>query len=335
MKQTRVIPVSIDTRKASHHPPAYPTPEALTEALAVHKYHMTPGKTLKGGTVSQVYESVMEGEPVIIKHTEDLIPYDPTELSIGKEGHNTDAHVLSLLKDAEMIRVPHVIAHIPSMTTTIMEDLRTAGFTLMQDRILDRALPEQSAKNIGSMLARLAQTSRSWKPFPTNEHATGSIYERGLELRLAYPNTQKEYLDLETEFTKPAHWVWPDGHPKNMFVNAHGEPAFIDFGRSHWGDQRYILPNFLAHIVIYSLAGYIAPGAAKTYITGCVGAFGKLEPVDEDLFCRYLAMEVLHRSYGKWIAGIETADQKTALVRFGLSVFDNDITKLVDLVSML
>ena len=83
-----------------------------------------------------------------------------------------------------------------------------------------------------------------------------------------------------------------------MLVSPVEEVCFIDFGRSIWADQRYMLPNFLAHIVIYGLAGYIKPNLAKQYLLDCVYAYKKLEPVEESLFCRYLAMEVLHRSMG-------------------------------------
>lgn len=335
MKKSYIHPVSVNQAPPAYPKPHYDTAEKLERVLQENNISITLGKTLKGGTVSQIYEAEYKGAPVVVKHTENLIPYDPTELALDKEGHNTDTHILRLLSKEKDVRVPAVIAHLPEITTTILDDVRACGFTLMQDIILKRSLTVSSANTIGTMLARLAQTSRDWEQFPTNESANGSIYERGLELRLAYPNSQKEYLELEKEFTIEKYWIWPDGHPKNMFINESGEPMLIDFGRSHWGDQRYMLPNFLAHIVLYSLTGYIPRNITTQYIQDCTNAYRRLEPIDENIFCRYLAMEVLHRSYGKWIAGVNTTTQKTRLIAFGLNLFDKRVTTIHALSSMI
>lgn len=332
--------IYIHSAYASSCPPQYPQPKfhtsnLLTEALAKKGIKICLGKILKGGTVSQVYEAQYQGQSVIVKHTETLLPFDPTELSINQEGHNTDIKVLSRLQKST-IKVPRIIKEYRDIHTTIMEDLRNSSYSLFSPLILMGQLPLNSAKEIGKSLAALAQESRAWKIFKTNESAQENIYERGLELRLAYPNTQKEYLSLEKEYVSSnKYWVWPDGHSKNMFINQQGKVAFIDFGRSHWGDQRFMLPNFLAHIVLYGIAGYLKKKTVVKFLKETVLSYAHYESIDESLFCKYLAMEVLHRSSGKWVEGIKTKNQKVALYNFGLSVFDDNLDSIDKLLGLI
>ena len=336
-KQTFVLPISKGSQKRSY--PASSTlsnKDQLQTALKKIGVDAMLEGTLKGGFISQIYEARINNKLVVVKHTENVTPFDPTELFINRKGHNIDTKVLKLLSKSKTIRVPHVYYFFPKITTTIMEDLLPEGFQLLSSLLVKKELPANSASSIGTMLANLARESKNWKQFSTNESAQESIYERGLELRLAYPNSQSQYLSLEKQFTENAtNWVWPDGHPKNMFVKPNGEVAFIDFGRSHWGDQQYMLPNFLAHIVIYSIAGYLNKEQTKTYIINCVSAYKKLEPVNEKLFCEYLAMEVLHRGNGKWIEGINKRKQKIKLLNFGLTIFDDNIYSIEKLLQLL
>ena len=335
-QQTIVLPITTCSKQRTYPPAIFSGKEYLQTALHNLGLNITLGETLKGGVVSQIYEANLDGKRVVVKHTENLIPFDPTEIFIDRRGHNIDTKVLKLLSKSGTVRVPKVLYHFPKITTTVMEDLRQDGFVLLNPLLLRGELPENSAASIGKALANLVKESGNWKPFMTNESAQESIYERGLELRLCYPNSQKQYLALEKEFTEHnEHWVWPDGHPKNMFVKPNRGVAFIDFGRSHWGDQRYMLPNFLAHIVMYTLAGYVDPVKTKSYISNCVAAYRNLEPFDEILFCRYLAMEVLHRCNGKWVDGIEKREQKVKLYNFGLTVFDDNIDTVEKLLGLL
>lgn len=330
-----IVPVSISSHPPKYNPLKYNTPETLTNALRKYNCNITLKESLKGGEVSQVYASSLHGTPVVVKHTGDLISSDPVDLSLSKKDHLIDTKVLKLLQHSA-IRVPKVIAVFPGIYTTIMEDLRAEGYMLLQTYFIKGKLPIESAGKIGESLALLGQTARMWKPFKTSESAEESIYERGLELRLAYPNDQKQYLFLEKEFiSNNQYWVWPDGHPKNMLINAEGDVSFIDFGRSHWGDQRYMLPNFLAHIVIYALSGYINKKQSSLYIRRCIEGYRKHESVDEPIFCQYLAMEVLHRANGKWIEGINIGEQKIPLYKFGLTIFDKNITTFENLLQII
>jgi hypothetical protein len=281
MQPIYVNPVVSSSNKKTYDQLLYNTPEKLQSKLNALGINIKLGNALKGGFASsQVYESVWQNKPSVVKHTEDLIPYDPTEIFSSKKGHNIDTKILKKLYQSKNIRVPNVYVHLSKITTTIMEDLRSSGYHLLHDSIMKKSVSVVSAAPIGSMLANLAQTTQSWKPFHTNESAFQNMYERGLELRLAYPNTQTQYITLEKEYTTHnPQWVWPDGHPKNILVTSNGDAAFIDFGRSHWGDQRFMLPNFLAHIVIYTLGGYIDKQLAKNFILACVDAYSTLEKI--------------------------------------------------------
>jgi len=169
----------------------------------------------------------------------------------------------------------------------------------------------------------------------TLDFLTENLEEKTEAIKTIDKDGWKEIIKREKEYINTnKYWSWPDGHPKNIFVNQKGEVAFIDFGYSQWADQRFILPSHLAHIVIYSLAGCIEKDLAKDYILRCIDTFKKIEPINEDIFCRYLAMEVFHRANGKWVVGIETKEQKLALLKFGFTVFDekiNTINQLTDL----
>ncbi|MBI5127245.1 hypothetical protein HZA76_02200 [Candidatus Roizmanbacteria bacterium] len=335
-KNRYFYPVSLSSTPKKYPVPLFSDKNQLEKELNRLGLKISIGGALKGGTVSQVYSGRLDHKKVVIKHVDNLIPFDPTEFFIDKNGLKTDVQVLKKLDKSKNIRVPKVIKVFFEINTIILEDLNESGFYLLNDKIILRELDVNSALTIGESLANLALESREWEKFITNESVEQSIYERGLELRLAYPNTQTEYLFLEKEFvSNNQYFCWPDGHPKNILINKKGECAFIDFGRSHWGDQHYMLPNFLAHIVIYYLAGYIEKELTRDYLLQCINTFKKIEPVDENIFCQYLAMEVLHRANGKWITGIETKEQKLALLKFGYTVFDEKIGSVDKLLKLL
>ena len=46
-------------------------------------------------------------------------------------------------------------------------------------------------------------------------------------------------------------------------------------------------------------------------------------------------MEVLHRANGKWIQGVETKEQKLSLYKLGLTVFDEKINTINQLINLL
>jgi len=327
----------------SSKPIKYPRQSSLLDKINLQKELQKRGlniifkESLKGGFISQVYSAKLDNKKVVVKHTAGAIPFDPTELYLDKKSHDVDCKVLKILQNNSKIKVPKLLFNFPDITTSIMENLYSQNFELIQNQIFNKKISIKTAESVGKSLAYLTIESRKWKEFSVVQTAPMSIYERGLELRLAYPNSQKEYLELEKTYTKNNRfWSWPDCHPKNIFVNNNSEVAFIDFGYSQWADQRFMLPSHLSHIVIYCLAEYIEKNLAKEYLFQCIDTFKKIEPIDENIFCQYLAMEVLHRANGKWIVGVETKEQKLSLYKFGLTVFDekvNSIDKLLNLLN--
>ena len=337
MNRNKYIQSVLPSLNSKKYPrPLFPKKEDLEKALKKKGLNILLQEPLKGGFFSKVYSAKLDNKLTVVKYIDTIIPFDPTEFFISRDQSKTDLQVLKLLQNSKNIKVPKIIKSFPEIHCVILEDMRENNFVLLNDLILNKKLTLNSASEIGKSLAYLTKESRNFKQFETNESAEQSIYERGLELRLAYPNSQSQYLFLEKEFTtNNKYFVWPDGHPKNIFINKKDECAFIDFGRSHWGDQRYMLPNFLAHIIIYCLAGYIEKDLAKNYILQCVDTSKQIIPIDENIFCQYLAMEVLHRARGKWISGIKTKEQKLTLYKFGLTVFDNKIDSVNKLLQLL
>jgi tRNA A-37 threonylcarbamoyl transferase component Bud32 len=320
---------------------AFSSPTALNQQYALQEELRRRGlknlkfiKGLKGGFTSQVYEAELEGIRVVVKHTEDLIPANQTELFISRQGHNTDIHILKLLQDTR-IRVPEILHHFPDITTTVMEDLRTSDFTLLAG-LMQQGRAPYSGYSIGRMLAELNIQARQWTGFKVNLSAHQNAYEKGLELMVMHPNSNKYFKEMEEVFVSNNNYIaWVDAHPKNIFIDKRGGVAFIDFGNSSFSDQRFVLPNFLAHIIVYSLAGFYAVEDAVLFMQECVQGYKDLETVDEYIFCRYFGMEVLHRASGKWLDGINSPDQKLRSFGLGLNIFDKQVSNIDSLIELI
>jgi len=83
------------------------------------------------------------------------------------------------------------------------------------------------------------------------------------------------------------------------------------------------------------LTGHLNKAQSIEYIENCTSSYKELESVDEEIFCQYLAMEVLHRTNGKWIEGVDNYKQKIKLYTFSLRVFDEKIDSVKKLLSLL
>jgi hypothetical protein len=315
--------------------------DKLESELRNRGLNINLGNLLVGGVMSQVYEAKLDGSHVVVKHTEDRgeglfsPPFSPYDFFLSRESGNMDTLILKKLAKSA-IKVPHVLNFFPDIFTTILSDLRDENFVLMMSQIINKNFDSNSAENLGKNLALLNQEMKKWEPFETVESAEQQIYQRGMELRLFYMNTQEHYKELEAHYCKKGQYIWTDGHPKNILTDPDGQVAFIDFGRTHLGDKDYVLPNFLAHITIYGLAGYIKKRQTLEYFDTAFAAYSKIEGINEELFCKYLGMEILHRSSGKWISGIDTRAKKLRNIEFGMTIFDtgiktpNQILKLLD-----
>ena len=272
---------------------------------------------LKWWVVSQVTEGSIEDRKIVVKHTHDLFPFDPTELFIWKQWHNVDTQILQYLYD-QWISVPEVLYHFPDQYITIMNDLRDDGYILLQDIIYHYSLEEHSWNTIWKLLFQMKEALKSYTWYIV-ESKEWNVYERWLELRLMEPS-QKLFLELQEEYYKNASQVIsPDTHPKNIFLHKDQTSwSLIDFGRSHIGDPRYILPNYLAHIILYAIAWHIDYKQALIHFQTCIDTYHSYEPIHEELFCKYLVMEIAHRAFGKRVDGITTADQKSKNVQLVL-----------------
>ena len=87
------------------------------------------------------------------------------------------------------------------------------------------------------------------------------------------------------------------------------------------------MPNGLAHIAIYALTGHIHSNVAVAFIEQALDAYKQILSVDEEIFCKYLATEVLHRWAGKWIDGVESAEQKLKLLNFAMKVYSQFVDR--------
>jgi len=277
----RITPIGLSE---SYEAPEIHIPSAkeLTALLADKGVAVTMGESLKGGTVSQVYAGSEQGRAVVVKYTTDSFDTDPTVSPLPHQSHYTDSTILKYLAKTNGVRVPQVLHDFQDQPITVMEDMRAAGFTILNENLLNGHLPMESASEVGKGIAVLQQTLAKHEEFETALSGPQVYYERGLELRLAYPNTQTQYDRLEKRFTN-AHQqlIAVDTHPKNMFVNKEGKVAWIDFGFSVWGDRDFALPNCMAHIFIYALAGYIERPKAATFVTDAVAAYRNVLPIED------------------------------------------------------
>jgi hypothetical protein len=329
-----VTPVGLTSELPNTEVPI-PSPEELENMLRVKGVEVAIGQSLKGGTVSQVYEA-QEGEtPVVVKYTTDCYDTDPTVYTLPHEAHYVDTKVLKFLA-TQGVRVPRVLHDFSDTPLTVMEDMRASGFSLFNDVLMRGEVPLGAAQPVGHGIAALQQALGQHEVFETALSGPQNYYERGLELRLAYPNDQTDFKRLEKRFTAAnQQLIAVDTHPKNMFVNAAGEVAWIDFGFSTWADRDFALPNCMAHFAIYALTGHVPKDDAADFIEKAVSAYRDVLPIDDEVTCTYLAAEVLHRWAGKWIGGVGTAEQKLKLLSFGMKVFDKKITTLPDLTALL
>jgi thiamine kinase-like enzyme len=346
-KNIYILPVSATFRDIHYPEPIVKSPQDLESKIKEKFPTFKLGKSLSSGTAVSVFEGTLDKQKVVVKHTENTEPELPIDYLIMSDAHDAEVRVLKRLATEQHIRVPQLIDNMVKITTLIMEDARVEGFVNFSQMILKKNLNMKSAKHIGAALAHLTQTSREWEEFKTSESAQLSYYERSLEMLLAYPHDKKRYKELGEQFTQyksekedqekmPRYFVWPDSHPKNMLINKNGEVTFVDFGRSHWGDQSYMLPNFLAHMVLYGVTKYITKSKMIKYVETCIKAYSDIEPIeDEALFTQYLAMELLHSANGRFIEGITKKEHKISIQSLGLAIFDGKVKSIKKLIQLI
>jgi len=345
-KNAFILPVSATFRDIKYPEEMIKNADALEKQLRGKNVAIKIGKKVENEINSVQYEGVMDKKKVVVSHTENIVPETPVEFLIMNESFDVDIKILKRLETAQYFQTPIMIHTLPKIKTYIAQDMKDQGFQNLKIQFLKKQVSKKSALSVGRALAHLAQLSRTWEEFKTNESAQLSFYERSLEFLLIYPDKLDLYRKLADEFSQFSddkeqqeklnrHFVWPDCHPSNMMTDKKEGIVLMNFGRSYWGDQRYMLPSFLAHVMTYSLLGYLTKTKAVEYVKDCVSGYDKLEKItNEKIFCQYLGLEVLHCSFGRKFDSVKTTKDKITLQKFGMAIFDQEIKTIKTLLKI-
>lgn len=340
-----ILPVSSTFRDIKYPDKIFKTKDVLERKLRGQKLNIKINKLIQKEILSEIYDATLDNKRVFVKHIENAIPKIPTDFLIMNDAYNTDLSVMKHIKNNEYFGIAQIMHNLPAYKTLILEDIRSNGYTTLSNLILKKKLTTKSASQIGKALANFAKISQKWDEFKTNESAHMSYYERSLEMTIVFPNDYDYYRYLEEQFTthtkdtQPSddickYFVWPDSKPSNISINKKGNIIFSNFERSYFGDQKYMLAVFVAHIMIYSVLGFIPKIKTIRYIDDCIDAYEEVCKIkDEKIFSQYVGMEILHRSFGKDFPKM-TNKEKLKLQSLGLSIYEekpNTVTALFNL----
>gem|GEM_PF-1144923 len=346
-KNDYILPVSATFRDIQYPEPIVKSNKHLEELLKEQSYSVSIGNSLGGHTTNTVFEGTMDKKAVIVKHTEHSIPQTPIEYMIMSDAHDTEVKILKKLQNSETARAPKLLANAQKIKTLVIEDLRASGFQDISKLILKKKFPVDSAEQFGTALAQFAVETRTWEEFKTNESAVLAFYEHSLEMLIAYPNEIERYKRLEAAFSLKDEelaedeapkrlFVWAESSPENVLITKDGKLAFIDFGRSYWGDQQFMLASFIAHLLVNTLVGFISVKDVSTYIPTCLKAYVGISPLDdESVVVEYIAMEMLHRAHGKGFQGIKNTAQSLEIEAFARSILDSKVKTIKKLLTSL
>lgn len=339
-KNVYILPVSATFREIKYPEKVISSKEHLEKKLKGQEINIEIIEEIGGSRTNSIYRAKMDDQNIYVKHTEHSIPETAIDFLIMSSSHDVEIRVLKRLQASQDFRVPRVLKNFPKFTTYLMEDLEDAGFESFAKQILKNKMNKKSAVKIGEKLGKLTVQSQGWEEFKTNESAAIIFYERSLELLIAYPNKadminalgenfQLTSEDKETQASLPRFFVWEGSVPKNMLINKDGDVAFVDFGRSHWGDQQFMPAIFIAHILLYSIAGYIKEKDAKEYVSEFYKSYKDNAPItSEATLIKYLAMEMLHRANGKGFEGIKSSDDALKIQKFARNLIDKNVDTL-------
>jgi len=343
-KNIYILPVSVTFRNIKYPEKMIKSVEGLERRLKGKKLNVSIKKQIHTDSLFHIYEATLDKENVLIKHTENVVPQTPVDFLIMSDAHDTEVRVLNRFETEEHIKAPKIIHNFPKHTTIIVEDLRTQGYQSLSSQLLKKKLPMETATQIGKNLGHLATISQGWEEFKTNESAHLIYYEHSLEMLVSFPEEVNHYRFLEDQFTQYSaekedqakldrNFVWADCTPNNLLVNKKGEVVFSNFGRSYWGDQQFMLAVFVAHIMTYSLLGYVPRAKAAKYIKTCIKAYKEIIAIrDEYVFSQYVGMEILHRSNGKGLKKL-TQKEKLLLQKLGLTIVEDKAKTITTLIN--
>lgn len=342
-KNIYILPVSATFRDINYPEPLIRSKDSLESKLKSKDISIALGDLISTG----VYKAKVNGKAAVVKHIENKVPRTPVEFLVMSDRYATEMKVLKRLQNTKEITAPSVLHPFPKINTCIMEDLTDQGYLSFSDQLLKKKLNKKSASKIGTVLATLAITSRTWEEFKTNESAQLNYYDRSLEMLIAYPGDLERYYrmaDTYAQYTenkeemekKKRYFVWPDSTPQNILITKDGDPAFVDFERVYWGDQQIMIAAFIAHMVLYSLIGYIKKPDTAEYIKNVFKAYKSVDPdINEHTVVEYISMELLHRSNGKEIDGVRSSEDSLAIQKFARQLLDKETTSLTSMLTQL
>ncbi len=318
---------------------------------------------LAGGVVSDVYSAVlqsMDGEKnIVVKYTKNNISNGlnftnadlKNSFSLAPETHNFDVVIQRELN----FSTPIILRHFPEEHITIMENFADNGYKLLQFRLLEGDLPENTAENLGRGLAVIRRKVEGLNLKEQQiEKSDLQFAERFMELNvLLYNGRIDMFNEVENDFLSSENktLAWTDGDQKNFAINNNGEVLAFDFGRSIVCDADFMLPNLAGHLGLFWLADYLPDG--EVFITGLVKAF--LEEyhkdnlsykIDERKFVNYFTASLLHRGMAMRWVDPRLADKigedslKYASMHFGDLVFSRNkriksINKTLEILGMI
>ena len=342
-KNIYILPVSATFRDINYPEPLIRSKESLESKLQSKDISVSLEDQVSPG----VYKAKLNGKAAIVKHIENKVPRTPIEFLVMADRYVTEVKVLKKIQDTKDVKAPQVLYPFPKLNTFIMEDLSAEGYTSLADQILKKRLNVKSAAKIGAALGYLSINSRKWEEFKTNESAQLNYYNRSIEMLISYPHNLQRYEEMGRQYSqytedkeeqenKKRNFVWPDSTPQNMMITKDGDPAFVDFERSYWGDQQIMIAAFMAHIILYSLIGYIKVEDAVSYLKEVFKVYKSIDAdITESVVIEYIAMELLHRSNGKGIHGITSSDDSLIIQKFARMLFDREPTNISGLLSYL
>jgi len=342
-KNIYILPVSATFRDINYPEPLIRSKESLESKLKNNEFNISLGGLVSPG----VYKAKLNGKGAIVKHIENKVPQTPIEFLVMADRYTTEVKVLKRLQNLNEVKAPLILYPFPKLNTFVMEDLSDEGYTSFSGQLLQKKLNKKSASKIGTALATFAVNSRTWEEFKTTESAQLNYYDRSIEMLIAYPSNLERYnrmADIYAQYTedkeeiekKKRYFVWPDSTPQNILITKNGDPAFVDFERAYWGDQQIMIAAFIAHVILYSLIGYIKKADTIEYLRDVFKAYKAIDPdISEQTIVEYIAMELLHRSNGKEMDGIKSSEDSLAIQKFARQLLDKGTTSMTGMFTLL
>lgn len=292
------------------------TSEGIQFFLSQQSISVNNLELLPGGYTSQVYRGYQDQDSLIIKHSLPRESFYPIYQVMEESRARTEVEILERLNPFFPNQVPQIIEFFEKEDIIIMSDVGQNS-QLGLDYLLSGKASPQHALALGIFLAQLKQVTSQWTPFETVEQPFEQIWTRGLEVEVASHQWGQKMRDYYLN-SKPG-FVWPDGHPKNVFFSS-SDPYVraIDFDCSHFADQDYMLPNFFGQIPVFTVMGHINLQQGVDFIKNLILGYQQVEaitPEVEKKMVFYAATQTIQRQDGKWLFDVCGGDNDEALKR--------------------